>query len=130
MSGNQSAAEALPIGCRGTFNCLAEYLEWDAAQSIFTEFKEPLPKERAYFIGAEDGPVKIGVTTNASQRLESLQTGCPYPVRLLAIIHAGRSLERAYHRYFDQHRLSGEWFDRCPDLESEIRYWSAKVRSA
>lgn len=123
-------AKALPTGCRGEFACLAEYLEWRAADSIFTRFKPALPNERVYFIGGDTGPVKIGITTNPGQRVEHLRTGSPFPIRLLATIRAGRSLERAYHRYFEHCRLEGEWFDRCPDLEREIKYWSAKARRA
>lgn len=118
----------LPVGCRGQFRCLADYLEWDASHSRFSAFAPAHPHERVYFISADDGPVKIGLTNNPEQRLEHLQTGSPYRLKLLAVIRAGRSLERAYHSYFDGSRLNGEWFARSPDLMGEIAYWSAKCR--
>ena len=113
----------LPTGCRGAFKSIAEYLVWEASRSIFTAFKPAKPEERVYFIGPEGGPIKIGITTNVGQRLESLQTGSPVKLKVHAVARAGRSLERAYHRYFDERRLSGEWFELNKDLEAEIAFW-------
>lgn len=69
-----------------------------------------------YVIGAENGPVKIGITNNLSSRLSAIQTGCPFkaviwfvkPIfsRDLASTH-----ERAVHSVYREKRLSGEWFD-------------------
>ena len=120
---------ANPSGvCSGTYACLAEYLEGQAAASVFRAFRPASVKELVYFIGAETGPIKIGITTYPKLRLEHLQTGSPVPLQIHALVRGGRSLERAYHEYFDRWRLHGEWFDRSPDLELEIRYWSARCR--
>jgi hypothetical protein len=118
----------LPTGCRGRFKCLAEYLEWEARGSRFSAFEPARPDERVYFIGPDHGPVKIGLTTNVSQRLDHLQTGSPYELKVLAVVPAGRSLERAYHDSFDRHRLRGEWFERAPDILDEIRFWSQRAQ--
>jgi hypothetical protein len=79
----------LPTGCRGRFKCLAEYLEWEAHGSRFSAFEPARPDERVYFIGPDHGPVKIGLTTNVGQRLDHLQTGSPYELKVLAVVHAG-----------------------------------------
>lgn len=121
-------SETLPPGCRGVYSCLADYLERTAAESQFTAFRPAKPNERVYFVGGDDGPVKIGITTNSAQRLQHMQTGSPVELKVLAVVPAGRSLERAYHSYFERHRIRGEWFERSDQLAEEIRHWSRKVR--
>ena len=69
-----------------------------------------------YVIGADDGPVKIGISNNPVGRLAAIQTGCPFkvslwfvralPTRDRAVMH-----ERAIHNDYRSHRTSGEWFD-------------------
>lgn len=118
--------ETLPPNCRGSFRCLADYLEREAGQSSFGSFRPAKPSERVYLIGTDDGPVKIGLTTNPGQRLESLQTGYPAKLKLLAIVPGGRSLERAYHRYFDEQRIHGEWFEPTDDMRREISFWNGQ----
>lgn len=120
----------LPENCVGEFNCLAEYLEWEAAQwpCGWRAFKPARPDERVYFIGTKDGPVKIGLTNHPATRLQHHQTSSPEELLLLAIVPGGRSLERAYHGCFDQHRIRGEWFARNELMMAEIRYWSRKCR--
>jgi hypothetical protein len=68
-----------------------------------------------YIIGSSDKqPVKIGVTTGASLRLKSLQTG--YHSRLNVIKSWKLPPESAYrietlaHTVLGQYRLEGEWF--------------------
>jgi hypothetical protein len=73
-----------------------------------------------YFVGGEDGPVKIGCTGDVKKRLWGLQNASPVPLRLLAVTHGGQSRETAYHFTFGAHRLHGEWFERCPEIEAEI----------
>lgn len=74
-----------------------------------------------YFVQCEGGgPVKIGATRNLEQRLLALQTGCPFPLRLLSALPTADPLgyERHLHRRFARHRLDGEWFKPCPDMET------------
>ena len=69
-----------------------------------------------YVIGAENGPIKIGITGNLTGRLSSIQTGCPFPAiiwfvkpifsRALAAKH-----EQTIHMVYRERRLAGEWFD-------------------
>jgi hypothetical protein len=73
-----------------------------------------------YFIGGEDGPIKIGFTTELPSRLRSLQNSSPVPIRLLAAVHGDRALEAEYHRRFAAHRLHGEWFERASVIIDEL----------
>ena len=74
-----------------------------------------------YFIGPEVGPVKIGYTTNLPSRLKRLQSGSPVRLSVLAAALEQEMIqERIYHFRFAEHRLHGEWFARCPEIEAEI----------
>lgn len=78
-----------------------------------------------YFIGPENGPVKIGFAVNLSKRLRDLELANAYPLKVWASVEASPALEREYHARFAAHRLHGEWFTRCPEIEAEIARLSA-----
>lgn len=69
---------------------------------------------------------KIGVTNNLNKRLQQLQTGCPFELKIIKIwTHYNRKViekyERVLHRYFTKCgcriRENGEWFIlRVPDI--------------
>ena len=73
-----------------------------------------------YFIGSESGPIKIGKAVSPEQRLKTLQTGHFERLTILATAEGGYEAEGAYHKRFAEHRKSGEWFTRCPEIEAEI----------
>jgi hypothetical protein len=73
-----------------------------------------------YFIGGNDGPIKIGVSCDPQARCDAMQIGHPDEVRVLATTPGGRRLEQAYHERFGFARLRGEWFERHPLLMAEI----------
>lgn len=88
--------------------------------------REPEDGRSVYFVGWENGPIKIGVAINVATRLRFLQIGCPYDVQLWATASGGRRTEKDYHRRFAVHRLRGEWFERCPEIEEEIARLSSQ----
>lgn len=69
---------------------------------------------------------KIGITNNLNKRLQQLQTGCPFELKVVKIwTHYNRKViekyERVLHRYFTKCgcriRENGEWFIlRVPDI--------------
>lgn len=79
----------------------------------------PAGDEWVYFIRAEGGgPIKIGRSADPDKRLRELQTGHPYPLRVVGMASGGRELEAALHRILCDYRLMGEWFeDTGPVLE-------------
>lgn len=79
-----------------------------------------------YFIGWDGGPVKIGVALDPVVRLTTMQSACPYQLRLYATVPGGRVQERVYHRRFASLRMRGEWFDRAPAIADEIARLSGK----
>ena len=73
-----------------------------------------------YFIGGEDGPVKIGYSRDIGRRFRVLQTGYPVRLFLVAVVPGGSEVERQYHRRFAAHHLRGEWFALHSDIMAEI----------
>jgi hypothetical protein len=73
-----------------------------------------------YVIGAASGgPVKIGHSRSPEDRLRTIQTGCPWPVSILASAPGGAAAERRLHDRFANYRI-GEWFDLPSYLRDEI----------
>lgn len=63
---------------------------------------------RTYFIQASAGPIKIGRTTNVSERLATLSSASHEPLTLLGTVEG--NLETECHTRFGEHRIRGEWF--------------------
>lgn len=79
--------------------------------------KTPPPWEYfVYFIGSEDGPIKIGRSVEPLKRMKVLQAGHPHELKLLGVIRGGADLEFQIHDLFKENRLEGEWFKRDETL--------------
>jgi hypothetical protein len=67
-----------------------------------------------YVIEAEGGPVKIGIARDPHQRLATLRTAAPLPLRIAHIEaveeKSAAHIEKQAHRALAPHRLHGEWF--------------------
>lgn len=63
------------------------------------------------------GPIKIGYSSSAdgALRIASLQTSCPWPLRLLGTITGEPEDERRFHKKLNRYRTNGEWF--APESE-------------
>ena len=74
-----------------------------------------------YFVSVVGRPlVKIGFTGHLRQRLSHIQHYSIDPVVFEAAIPGDRITERALHRRFAHHRVTGEWFTRTPELDALI----------
>jgi predicted GIY-YIG superfamily endonuclease len=80
-----------------------------------------------YVISDVNNLWKIGISGDVEKRLQALQTGNPYKLKIIAAYKSYRevrALERESHIHFKKVRLEGEWFDgnRCTleDLENEV----------
>lgn len=70
---------------------------------------------------SDGSAIKIGKTDgHPIQRLRSLQTGNPRPLRLLAYT---QGQERLLHTYFSQEAIHGEWFKPSLRLLQEVAKW-------
>jgi len=68
---------------------------------------------------------KIGSTRNSiSKRIQSLQTGCPYEIKLVEYHESnyGQTVERTLQNTFEYQRTYGEWFEL--DLTEEVNFKS------
>jgi len=64
-----------------------------------------------YFIQSGFGPIKIGFTDQeVYARIADLQTGSPYPLRLLGIMEGTLGTEKAIHEHLSESNLNNEWF--------------------
>jgi len=80
--------------------------------------------KQVYFIGCKAftiGAIKIGVSENPSQRLETLQRHSPIELQILAVKNGEFGEEYRLHEQFAKDRLWGEWFARSPELMSLIK---------
>jgi hypothetical protein len=71
-----------------------------------------------YFIKA-DHPVariKIGTSSDPSERLKDLQTSSPTRLELLKVIPGNHESEAAWHARFAHLRSHLEWFEKRPEL--------------
>lgn len=83
-------------------------------------------------------PVKIGITENPWGRLATIQTSCPFEIKLLHYLtlpnkRMARDLERMFHELHAKERSYGEWFNIdpikalqivCLDLELLLTHWT------
>jgi excisionase family DNA binding protein len=99
---------------------VAHSREVEAVLRASAEYGQQLSYQAVYFIGAKEGPIKIGRALFPEQRLKEIQLGYPYELTILATTPGAAGVERAYHLRFAEHRLNGEWFTRCPEIEAEI----------
>lgn len=66
------------------------------------------------------GPaIKVGYTADVQRRVKQLQTGQPYPIKVLGFLPDARQSDEArWHQALRKWALRGEWFLDC----AEIRY--------
>ena len=69
-----------------------------------------------YFVQAGSrGAIKIGIARNIKKRMDTMQTGNPFKLNLLAAIPCENRLQAQYiesslHRFFAKQKVRGEWF--------------------
>ena len=74
-------------------------------------------KEYIYFIQqGDDGPIKVGYSTNPEKRLKTLSTASPHSLHLLKVVEGDETLEKRIHTRFAEIRLGGEWLQATQDL--------------
>lgn len=73
-----------------------------------------------YFIACGD-LIKIGVSNSPDARLETLQTGAPGKLELIASIPKSGHHETEAHKRFDHLRVYGEWFRYTSEIDAFIQ---------
>lgn len=72
--------------------------------------------QQVYVIQHQLGPVKIGITKDPRERLENLQTGTPFKLKIRKTQETedATEVEKFLHKKFKRYRIQGEWFDLPP----------------
>jgi hypothetical protein len=70
--------------------------------------------------GDTAGPIKIGFASNFEKRRKALSTATPEGFDVLALIEAGRGVERALHAELADFRVGGEWFAPSSEVLAAI----------
>ena len=91
-----------------------------------------------YFIQCNDDNkyIKIGWTAGKlSSRFKAMQTGCPYPLKILGILDCRSGIEHALHHLFREHKVFREWYVPADKIlkfieESTINYDEYKLHNA
>jgi hypothetical protein len=83
------------------------------------------PEPVVYFVQIAEqpeSPIKIGSTTlnGLTDRMIGLQNGCPYRLRLLALMDGDVRTEKRLHASFRDSRVIGEWFQPTAALLAMI----------
>jgi hypothetical protein len=86
--------------------------------------KQAAERQCVYVISSPGQPVKIGIAEDVRDRLQSLQVGFPWKLRVYFHVEAfgglARKVERQCHALLADYRLSGEWFDYDPYAAAEL----------
>lgn len=70
---------------------------------------------RVYFAACGD-LIKIGFSKKPRKRLQSLRSGSPFDLKIIAAMPGSLQLERHLHERFKKLRERGEWFHADPKL--------------
>ena len=74
------------------------------------------------FANIKYGFCKIGYSTNPFKRLKEVQTGCPFPLMIIAKYKGNRTMETLLHRKYKSYKVRnrGEWFYFKGNLKDSI----------
>ena len=74
-----------------------------------------------YFVTAREvGRVKIGFSENPRARFGKICSDSPFPLALERVCEGDEVAESALHSLFAAHRVQGEWFRICPEIEAHM----------
>ena len=83
-----------------------------------------------YFIKADNGLCKIGMSKHPKERIRKLGIVLPYTLHAILLLKTTnpRQLEREIHELFEEKRVRGEWFKLDKqDIEYFVEDWHSPV---
>ena len=84
-----------------------------------------------YFIQVgDDGPIKIGSSSNAGGRLATLQNGHYERLHLIGTTPGGYVVESVIHQKLAQFVIRGEWYAAVPEVLAEIQEPMERIHDA
>lgn len=103
------------LGSTKTNHLINAYIEQNKSNPIedFLNNDKDLKSESGYVyvIGNRTMKIcKIGFSINPCKRIKAIQTGCPYPVEIIALFEGDIKTERKLHKRYVKFKTNGEWF--------------------
>lgn len=108
------------VGVPGTREFAQSYAAVSAAPAAPKKVRIQRKQGQIYYLSDGDH-VKIGFTTNWSEREKKYRTHTPRPLTLLAIRPGTHQEETRLHHEFRRYRANGEWFYPGPELVEHIK---------
>lgn len=84
-------------------------------------FLERLHSNKSLYFAQCGDAIKIGVSSDPNVRIETLQTGAPGKVTLVAAIQKAGDKESECHRRLAHLRIHGEWFRYTEEIDQLIQ---------
>jgi hypothetical protein len=108
----------------GKFRCekherKAQAARKKSSKSAFRKFAMSIGLTNLYAIRCGDA-IKFGIAIDVAARLISHQVSSPYKVELVAFCPALKRHEKEVHAELAAHRIQGEWFRDCPEVQAMI----------
>lgn len=64
--------------------------------------------------------IKVGFTTNLDDRIHTLETGSPFPLKVLLFMPGAFHLETSLHLRLARYRTHREWFQDVPEVRAVL----------
>ena len=79
-------------------------------------------EEYIYFIQqGDDGPIKIGYSTDVTERIRRMRTCSPYEIYIRLVISGNLDFEKNIHKKFKKYKMRGEWFQNTKEIREYIK---------
>lgn len=95
---------------------------WRDPKVSYLEEDDHEPEAKTVYFISRGDVVKIGIAVDPQQRMASLQTAIPEPLKILHTESGGLDRERVLHAMFAEFRLrpNGEWFKLTEEIQTYI----------
>lgn len=101
---------------------------WDQVGEILLMAGRVEDASFVYLIGEEAGPLKIGFAKDPIQRLRSMQTGNPRPLRLERVLLGDMSIERLLHKLWEPFAIISPSKKGKVDCAPGTEWFRAEIR--
>ncbi len=100
-------------------------MRFNAFCDILLKSIEPANVSGIYFLQQSTGYIKIGQAYRIRDRIVGYKTHNPLPLWFIGYIPTGEldKTEKSLHSYFNDYRISLEWYAPCKKLLAYINYF-------
>lgn len=101
---------------------------WDQVKMIFELSRRVIDCAFVYFIGEEDGPIKIGFAKDPIKRVRAMQAGNPRRLRIEHVLIGDMGLEKALHQVWQHLAIVAPSRKNKPDALPGTEWFRAEIR--